>query len=68
MIYWDLEITSEKSNTIRFNTNSFVTSLVKKEQVLEDDSFLTTTSVSQVLIHLMCTLLIWYTTNQNVVC
>lgn len=67
MIYWDLETTSEKSNTIRFNINSFVTPLVKKEQALEDDSFLTTTSVSQVLIHLMCTLLILYTTNWNVV-
>lgn len=29
MIYWDLEIASEKSNTIRRNINSFVTPPVK---------------------------------------
>lgn len=37
--FWDV-------NTARFNIISFATPLVKKEHVLEDDSFLTSTSVS----------------------
>lgn len=37
--FWDVD-------TTRFNVISFATQHVKKEQVLEDDSFLTTTSVS----------------------
>lgn len=37
--FWDV-------NTARFSIISFATALVQKEQVLEDDSLLTTTSVS----------------------
>lgn len=32
VIYWDVKITYEKSNTIRFNINSFVTHLWKKNK------------------------------------